>query len=134
MVEALLTRGHVGLFSDIDGTLSPIVAEPAAASISEGVRESLRQLSAAMTVVALTGRDVRTAHRIVGLDSIIYSGNHGAEWLENGAIRAEDAALASAKRVQGLVAEARHEFASYPGVLVEDKGLSMSVHDRPLSS
>ena len=67
---------------------------------------------------------------MVGLDSIIYSGNHGAEWLENGAIRAEEAAMPLAQLIQGLAADVQREFADYPGVLLEDKGLALSVHYR----
>jgi trehalose-phosphatase len=129
-ITKLLSHGPVGLFSDIDGTLSPIVADPDKASVSEGARDSLRRLSDVMTVVALTGRDVQKARSIVGLDSIIYSGNHGAQWLEDGIVMAEEAALPFAALVQGLAEDARQAFASYPGVLVEDKGLSLAVHYR----
>ncbi|GAG10881.1 unnamed protein product, partial [marine sediment metagenome] len=67
-IEPLLPvvrRRPLGLLSDIDGTLSPIVARPEDAAVPEAIRAPLRRLAAKGVKVALiTGRSLDTARRM----------------------------------------------------------------------
>jgi trehalose 6-phosphate phosphatase len=70
------------ILTDIDGTIAPIVLDPSAAVVPEHTRELLRTLAGRYALVgALSGRRARDARRIVGLEDLAYSGNHGFELL-----------------------------------------------------
>jgi trehalose 6-phosphate phosphatase len=79
-------------------------------------------------VGVVTGRAARDARRILGRDDILVLGNHGLEWLEPGARSPEAApgAAAAATAVDRAVAAVPLE----PGVTVEHKGLSATIHFR----
>lgn len=126
---ALLRRSPACVFTDIDGTLSPIVPDPAAATVPRATRAALQALAERIAVVALTGRSVADARKIVGLDTLVYSGNHGAEWWEDGIVSVEPAAEPYLERVRE-VAEAVERGVTTPGTLLEHKGASLSVHYR----
>jgi trehalose 6-phosphate phosphatase len=73
------------VLSDVDGTLSPIVRDPSAAEVPEPARELLRELAGRYALVGcLSGRPAREARRLVGLDELVYAGNHGFELLGPG--------------------------------------------------
>ena len=126
---ALLRHRPACIFTDIDGTLSPIVPDPSAATVPAAIRTTLQTLAERIAVVALTGRSVVHAREMVGLDTLVYSGNHGAEWWEEGAVSIEPAAEPYLERVQEI-AKAVERGITTPGTLLEDKGVSLSVHYR----
>lgn len=76
LLERLRDR-KPGLFLDYDGTLTPIVANPEDAVLSNEGRESLEELATSITVGVISGRDRRDIESRVGLDTIIYAGSHG---------------------------------------------------------
>lgn len=126
---ALLRRSPACVFTDIDGTLSPIVADPTAATMPAATRAALQTLAERIAVVALTGRSVAHARAMVGLDTVVYSGNHGAEWWEEGAVSIEPAAEPYVERMREI-AKAVERGITIPGALLEDKRVSLSVHYR----
>lgn len=126
---ALLAHRPACIFTDIDGTLSPIVADPAAATMPAATRAALQTLAERIAVVALTGRSIAHARAIVGLDTLVYSGNHGAEWWEEGAVSIEPAAEPYLERVQEIAKAVERDITT-PGTLLEHKGVSLSVHYR----
>lgn len=126
---ALLKRRPACLFTDLDGTLSPIIANPAAATVPDATRSALKALAERIAVVALTGRSVADARRMVGLDTLVYSGNHGAEWWDDGIASVEPAVEPYLSRVREI-GKAVEEGIDTPGVLLEEKGASLSVHYR----
>jgi trehalose-phosphatase len=70
--------GRAAVFLDYDGTLTPIVSQPGDASLSDSMRQTLRELAARAPVVAiLSGRDLNDVRRRVNIDSIVYAGSHG---------------------------------------------------------
>lgn len=87
-VAALLLQGRVGLGVDIDGTLSPIAPTPEEARVTEESRKALNLLHSnrglALLVVA-TGRPSLEARDLVGIQELLYVGNHGFELLLPGA-------------------------------------------------
>ena len=65
---------------DVDGVLAPIVAVPSEATVPPETREELRRLHGRYALVAcISGRSGADARRIVGLDELVYVGEHGLE-------------------------------------------------------
>ena len=129
-VRKLLSHQPMGLFLDIDGTLAPIAPNPSGMSITAAVRQALSTLSRRMTVVALTGRSVEDARRIIGLDSLIYSGNHGGEWWERGSSWLVPEVERYVRQVSSLTQEANERLTELPGVVVQGKVSTLSLHYR----
>jgi trehalose-phosphatase len=106
---------RAGIFLDVDGVLAPIVPRPEDAAVPEDTRDELRRLHGKYALVAcVSGRTGEDARRIVGLDELVYVGEHGLE-LEPSAPRWRSAIRAFADSVD------------WP---VEDKGLTLSFHYR----
>jgi trehalose 6-phosphate phosphatase len=73
---------HSAILTDVDGTIAPIVLDPGDAAVPARTRELLRSLAERYALVGcLSGRRALDARRIVGLDQLAYSGNHGFELL-----------------------------------------------------
>jgi trehalose 6-phosphate phosphatase len=106
---------RAALVFDVDGTLAPIVTDPAAARVPDATRAELGRLSGRYALVAcVSGRPGAVAREIVGVPELEYVGEHGLE----------------------LVAEARswaariHSFAGGVDWPVESKPLSVAFHYR----
>ncbi len=129
----LLRARPAALISDIDGTLSPIVSSPDAAVVLPECREALRQLSRLLDLVAvISGRTVEDARRMVGLDELLYVGNHGQErWDARNGYRNDASQYAAEMRElrRGLEAE----LTSIPGARIEDKTTILTLHYRNTS-
>jgi trehalose 6-phosphate phosphatase len=70
--------GRAGLFLDVDGTLAPIVDDPANAAVPESTRRELRRLAGRYALVAcVSGRPEPDARTIVGVPELTYVGEHG---------------------------------------------------------
>jgi trehalose 6-phosphate phosphatase len=70
---------------DIDGTLAPIVDEPARAWVPEPTRQLLIELARRYGAVAcVSGRRASDARALVSLGTISYLGSHGSELLRAG--------------------------------------------------
>jgi trehalose 6-phosphate phosphatase len=68
------------LLLDVDGTLAPIVARPEDATVPEETRAELERLADRYGLVAcVSGRTSEDAKRVVGVESLVYVGEHGLE-------------------------------------------------------
>src|SRR5215212_8601198 len=77
--------GRSAILCDIDGTLAPVVARAEDARVPDATRRVLERLGARYALVAcISGRRAEDARRMVGLDSLLYIGNHGLERLAPG--------------------------------------------------
>lgn len=119
-----------GLFTDIDGTLSPIVAVPEAAAVPKPIKLALATLAERLDLVAaVTGRSVEEARGMVGLESVAYVGNHGFERSSGGRVVVHP----DAEPYVPLIAETLRTIAEEvqaPGIIFENKGVTASVHFR----
>jgi trehalose-phosphatase len=107
--------GRAALFFDVDGTLAPIVDDPADAAVPGSTRRELERLAGRYALVAcVTGRTGERAREIVGAERVVYVGEHGLEL--------DPEAGAWAPRI--------HAFASRAGWAFEDKPLSVAFHYR----
>ena len=132
-VRELLPRireGPWGLFVDIDGTIAEITDVPDEATVSPECREALDSLAGQLAaVVVLSGRDLRTAQRMVGLKTVTYFTNHGIE-------RWEDEAYTVAPDVQPYLERLKEASARLKERLdmsvytYEEKGVGLSIHYR----
>lgn len=141
-LRAALALRPRGFFSDVDGTLSAIAPTPEAAVPLPGVRELLEALRAHFAVVAaVSGRSARDTWRLVGVPGITYIGNHGLERLDpSGAlesgthsldVRVLPEALPYLAALSALLADVTPRLErAYPGLRVEPKGVTASIHVR----
>jgi trehalose 6-phosphate phosphatase len=137
-VETLLAPlraepGASAVLCDIDGTLAPIVPDPEEAAVPEETRVVLRDLARRYALVAcITGRRALEARWIVGIEGIVYSGNHGLELLPPGAEEPElDPAVADgARRAHDFVHELDAEDVSAAQLRIESKGPIQALHWR----
>jgi trehalose 6-phosphate phosphatase len=122
--------GTVAIFTDIDGTLAPIVPTPDMSEVSDELKELLRQLSERYLLVAgISGRKTEDALDLVGLADVVYFGNHGFEILRDGEVEVTPEALPYLEKVQELEERAREELGPL-GAFVEEKGITASIHYR----
>jgi trehalose 6-phosphate phosphatase len=129
----LLGRGPAGLVTDIDGTISPIAARPEHAGVLAPARGALAGLRDHLEVVAvITGRSVADARRMLNLDNIVYIGNHGMERLVNGQTEVVEEARPWVPRIAAVLDEVarRLDPVLKPGVIIENKGVTVSLHYR----
>lgn len=77
--EIARARGPLLIASDLDGTLAPIVDDPANAHVPDAVLKILDRLATVSKVTILTGRDLNTARRMVPHDDVTIIGSHGLE-------------------------------------------------------
>ncbi len=125
----ILGAGRVGLFSDFDGTLTPIFDDPRDTVLSPAMRDTLSELSGKLELVAVvSGRDLRTLRDMVGLNGVTYVGNHGLEVWKAGGERAER----EVRVADGLMEDVEKGVAGIgvSGLSLEDKGMSVAVHYR----
>lgn len=123
---------HILFLSDFDGTLSPIVKHPARAELANNIRQSLLRLSRdnRFTIGIISGRKLSDLQEKVGIRGLIYVGNHGLEIAgpEESWIHPQAAAM---KQALNHVYDAlKVALDKTTGVLIENKGLSLSVHYR----
>jgi trehalose 6-phosphate phosphatase len=130
--EALAARPR-GLFSDVDGTLSAIAPTPEAATLLPGVRALLEEARDAFDVVAVvSGRAAGDARQLVGVAGIAYIGNHGLERLDpDGTAQVLPEALTFRHAISATLATLAEQLAPrFPGLRIEPKGVTASVHVR----
>ena len=116
---------------DFDGTLSAIVDDPVAARPLPGVPELLARLAVRFGLVAvISGRPVSFLQKILASPpGVRLVGLYGMERIGADGSRAVSPEAAPWERVIGLVV-ARAQAAAPPGVYVEPKGLTVTLHWR----
>jgi trehalose 6-phosphate phosphatase len=71
---------RTAILLDVDGVLAPIVDVPRDSSVPEETRAELRRLNGRYALVAcISGRSSADARRVVGIDELVYVGEHGLE-------------------------------------------------------
>jgi trehalose 6-phosphate phosphatase len=118
-----------GVFTDFDGTLSPIVPEPASAAPLDGVVDTLESLAGRLGRVAvISGRPVEFLQRHFSSSPVVLSGLYGLQTVVDGERRDDPGAGAWREAVDDVVVSAT---AGGPdGMFVEHKGLSVTLHYR----
>lgn len=133
LAPLLADPGAGAVLTDVDGTIAPIVDRPEDAGVPAATREALEDLAGRYALVAcVSGRPAEDARRIVGLESIAYSGNHGFELLMPGDEHPHpdpslDGREEDARRFVDSLSTSDLDRA---GMRVEDKGAIVALHWR----
>ena len=129
---AIRASTHILLLADYDGTLTPIVSRPEEALLPPEIRANLLALAAkpAFTVGIISGRPLAELKAMVGIDGIYYAGNHGFEIEGPGLTFVSPVATAAQSIIRDLVPPLTARLSGIKGIIVEDKGLGLSVHYR----
>lgn len=134
VVSRVKAARHVLLLSDYDGTLTPIVDRPELAHIPKETQRLLQALTQqpGVTVGIISGRALSDLKERVGIRGIVYAGNHGLE-IEGPGVRFIEPLAEEIRPVLRLIHRLLTQaLGAFKGVLVEDKGLTLSVHYRLL--
>ena len=128
-LQRLVGQPSLGLVTDLDGTISPIVADPDAAQVTPRNRDLLRALQPYLALVAvISGRAVTDTRDRVNLPGLIYVGNHGLEWWAGDWIEIVPEARAYRPALEAALREIQS--AQVAGLRIEDKGVTLSIHYR----
>ncbi|MCE2392022.1 MAG: bifunctional alpha,alpha-trehalose-phosphate synthase (UDP-forming)/trehalose-phosphatase [Proteobacteria bacterium] len=130
-VGEFLRGYHLALFLDYDGTLARIADHPSAADLSPGMRDALVRCASRddTDVGIVSGRSLDDVSKMVGLEPILYAGNHGLEIEGPGIRRFTHEDLGHYRqRLQELARDL--EETCIPGAWVEEKGASLTFHYR----
>lgn len=85
-----------------------------------------------LLVAGISGRKTEDARRLVGLENIVYFGNHGFEILRDGEVEVIPEARPYLEKIQELENRARDELEPQ-GAFIEEKGITASIHYRNVS-
>lgn len=118
------------LMLDFDGTLSSLAETPQKAFLPKDNRAILKKISRGVPTAIISGRGLLDIKRKVGIEGLIYVGNHGLEWeIEN-----QRGQVQVPKKMMRALDLARRQLsilkADYPDVLLENKGLTLALHYR----
>ncbi len=117
------------LFLDVDGTLVEIAADPDGVEVSTHLVGLLDRLNAKFggAVALVSGRTIATLDRLFAPLQLKAAGNHG---LERRGADGRVVRPARSPAIDTVRAEMAAFAAAHPGVIVEDKSLSVALHYR----
>jgi len=121
------------LMLDVDGTLAPLAARPEDAEVPESTRRILQALThcPSVHVVLVSGRAAEDAKRVVGVEGVWVSGIHGIVLhTTHGDIQIDDHATQGQAAIAQAAERLRDELDRFPGVQLEDKRWTLSLHYR----
>lgn len=122
---------EAGLFLDFDGTLAPIVADPATSALPASLGAVLGRLARHLGVVAVvSGRPVAFLADRVAVDGVRLLGLYGLQEWVDGTVRPRPEAIAWASAVDAAKDAMAGGLPGAQGVVLEDKGLSVALHWR----
>jgi trehalose 6-phosphate phosphatase len=124
---------RTAIFTDIDGTLAPIVERPEQAAVPARATELLTALAARFGLVGcISGRRAREARELVGVEGVAYAGNHGFELLLPGETepRLDPAVRGRERQATEFVSSLDRESLDALGLRQEDKGPIQALHWR----
>jgi len=120
------------IVTDVDGTISEIVPTPDEAMVTESMQNALIKLHEKFQLVAVvSGRSVLNAREMVGVEGLLYVGNHGMEFLKNNHLSMDpqvEKYLPQIKKTGKKIKEG--DLSRINGLIFEDKGICYSIHYR----
>jgi trehalose-phosphatase len=139
VLAEVLSRTKVGatsLYLDFDGTLAPIAPEPSEARLDESVRRALTKIvgTKRMAVGVISGRGLVDLQPRVGVDGLVYAGNHGLEIVGNGLRFVDPAALSAMDELHEVSKQLLSSLWQIPGIRIEEKRLTTVVHYRQVAN
>ena len=132
-VSARLAGTPLVSMLDVDGTLAPIAPRPDDAAVPPETKRLLAALATrpGVTIAFVSGRAAADVERLAGVRGAWIVGNHGFEILRPDGTPLTEASLGTARdAIAAALREITDAVASMPGVLIEDKHWTVSVHFR----
>jgi alpha,alpha-trehalase len=133
-IRERLSGFEPAVFLDYDGVLTPIVAHPDLAVLSEENRRVLADLASAVTVAVVSGRDVADVRDKVRLPGIYYAGSHGFDIISPSGEPVIDERLDAFQQYLAPLDEAtrmlEEKLEGVEGSQVERKRFAIAVHYR----
>jgi trehalose-phosphatase len=135
LITQQLAQGRMLLCLDYDGTLAEISTDPLRAyplTRAKNVLAELTRFSGRIAVAIVSGRDLDTLRRLLGLsDGLLFAGIHGLEFIGCDGRHCHapgvDECAADLDRLRDYIARS---IAQRRGFIVEDKGLSLTLNYR----
>ena len=123
---------HVLLLTDYDGTLASIAGRPDLAVLPATTRDGLAALhrEERFTLGIVSGRGLTDVRDMVGIPGLIYAGNHGLEIEGPDGVFVHPVAEELSPQLDLILRGLQGRLSNVPGVFVEGKGLTLSVHYR----
>jgi trehalose-phosphatase len=118
---------------DVDGTLAPMAPRPELAVVPPETRRAVAALASrrGVHVALVSGRAAMDARRMVAVANVWVIGNHGAETVSpDGESAVEPKIEPYRQPVARLARRLEQVLAAVPGVVLENKVWSLSVHYR----
>ena len=125
------------LILDFDGTLAQIAMTPREVVLENKTKEALSALSQSpdYKLAIVSGRSLENLMSFFNIKDAIYAGNHGLELVGKNLslpIKAK-----KAKKLEALIwllgEKLKEDFSKVPGILIEDKNYTLSIHYRNIS-
>lgn len=130
--SSLLNEGSLSLFLDYDGTLTGIAGRPEEACLPMKTLEAVEALSNRFPLAVVSGRSLADIKARVGIESIVYAGNHGLEISSPHFSMTYDIGPGPRAALEGLRPGLLALQERFSGLIVEDKALTLTVHYRLL--
>lgn len=121
------------LMLDVDGTLAAIAPRPEEAVVPAETRRVVAALAARpdVAIAIVSGRAAPDARRMVGVANVWVIGNHGAEVISpDGEVSIDPQVEGYQRRMATAARTLEAQLARVPGVVLEDKTWTLSIHYR----
>jgi trehalose 6-phosphate phosphatase len=124
--------GYMLIALDFDGTIAPIVPHPDDAQMLPQARPVLEALTerSDTEIALISGRSLKDLQDRVAIDDVYYAGNHGLEIHGPDLDDTVAGAIELLPRVQHCFETLTRVVGDIPGIFIENKRLSLSVHYR----
>ena len=128
----LLRARYIFLCADFDGTITPIKPRPKQAELCEDVRLLLRKISKhkSFSVGIISGRALKDIKQKVGIEGLIFAGNHGLEITYKKRNFIYPAAKRFVPVISQITRRLKKRLTPFSGAVLEEKHLSLSLHYR----
>ncbi|HKO04904.1 MAG TPA: trehalose-phosphatase [Candidatus Acidoferrales bacterium] len=128
----LAGSGAKAVFLDFDGTLARLRRRPWQVRCPARVKRLLTRLvrHRNLWLVVVSGRRSQNLRELIGVAGIHYLGAYGAEL----GSRPPEISLRTRRALAGAKRGLTAQFASLPGIWIEDKGLGLAIHCRAARS
>jgi trehalose 6-phosphate phosphatase len=120
------------IITDIDGTISKIASTPDEAVVTDSMRRELVKLKDKFSLVAvISGRSAFNAKEMVGVDGLLYVGNHGLEFLKDEKLFMDPKVEKYLPKIKEAGKKLKEgDLSCITGLLFEDKEICFSIHYR----
>lgn len=125
VASQLRNSARVALFLDFDGTLVPIAPRPDQVRLAPSTRRLLERLAkrSRLLVTVISGRRRHELLRYVAAGNVRYLGLYG--WERGNRSAVPRPARIAVRRARAILCE---NLSAFPGVWIEDKSSSLSIH------